>query len=397
MKKSKKIIIIILSIILLIALLIFIIVKTAKIEVTLVDNLKVEFNEEKKVSDFITSINGKIKDDFKIDTTKLGKQEITFKFTNNQHIRVKYSFEIEIVDTVPPLIWLGGSYSVKKDSDIDLTKKILCGDNYDSKPNCYIEGDYDLSKTGKYNLVFKATDNSGNTSSQPFVLNVYEPKKTTDKSSTTEPVESFVAFNDIVNTHKSNETKIGIDVSNWQGDIDFDKIKQAGVEFIIIRVGTGGDGEYKLDARFEHNIEEANKYGIDVGIYFYSYSSSVASAKEDAKWVLDKIKKYNVSLPIAFDWEEWNDFNSYNLSFFKLTSMADEFVNTVKKDGYQGMLYSSKKYLENIWLKNDNDIWLAHYTDQTDYDGNYLFWQLCSDGKIDGIDGYVDIDVMYKK
>ena len=76
--------------------------------------------------------------------------------------------------------------------------------------------------------------------------------------------------------------------------------------------------------------------------------------------------------------------------------MAEEFLNTVKKSGYDGMLYSSKSYLESIWLETDYDKWLAHYTKQTDYDGKYKMWQLCSNGKVDGIDGNVDIDIMYE-
>ena len=166
----------------------------------------------------------------------------------------------------------------------------------------------------------------------------------------------------------------------------------------MIRVGytNGIDGEYILDTKFIQNIEAANKYDIDAGVYFYSYANSIESAKKDAKWVLKQIKDYNIKLPIAFDWEEWNNFNDYNLSFFGLTNMAEVFLDTIEKSGYNGMLYSSKSYLENIWLPTDHDIWLAHYTDNTDYNGEYKMWQLCNNGKIDGINGDVDIDIMYK-
>lgn len=110
-------------------------------------------------------------------------------------------------------------------------------------------------------------------------------------------------------------------------DIDFEKIKNAGVEFIIIKVGgtKGTNGEYYIDSKFIQNIENANKYDIPVGIYFYSYASTSKEAINDAKWLLEQIKDYKVSLPIAFDWEDWNDFNSYNLSFFGLTTLAEDF------------------------------------------------------------------------
>ena len=84
------------------------------------------------------------------------------------------------------------------------------------------------------------------------------------------------------------------------------------------------------------------------------------------------------------------------LSIFGLNEVADSFINTVNKAGYDGMLYGSKNYLNTIWKYHTEEVWLAHYTDKTDYDGDYMMWQLCDDGKIDGIDGYVDIDILYK-
>ena len=77
--------------------------------------------------------------------------------------------------------------------------------------------------------------------------------------------------------------------------------------------------------------------------------------------------------------------------------MAEDFLKTVEKAGYKGMIYGSKNYLEKIWLPTKYDIWLAHYTDKTNYSGNYKFWQMCDDGKVSGISTPVDIDIMYKK
>lgn len=372
-------------------------VKTAKIEVTLIDDLTVEFNDDKKVSDFIQQINGKIVDDYTIDTTTLGQKEIPFEFVNDDNIKVKYHYDINIVDTTAPLIWLGNSYNVKKGTEINLTEKILCGDNYDNKPKCEVVGDYNLNETGSYSLVFKATDKNGNTEEQPFTLNVYEPQPSSNNN-TTPSEKTYTQFSDVIKNYKTKNTEVGIDVSKFQGNIDFAKIKQAGVEFIIIRVGgtRGPNGEYFLDTKFKENIKEANKHGIKVGLYFYSYADSVKSAKKDAKWVLKQIKNYKVDLPIAFDWEEWGSFNEYNLSFFDLTSIAEAFLKGIEDAGYEGMLYSSKTYLDHIWFPTKYDIWLAHYTKQTNYQGKYKFWQLCDNGKIDGIENEVDIDIMYK-
>lgn len=395
-KKRNFIIIMLLSIIIIFTIFKiynYLRIKYAKIEVLLVEDLTAEFNEKKKISDYIISINGNIINDEEIDTTVVGTKDVTFEFINEDNIKVSYTYQIQIKDTVEPLIWLGNSYSVPVNSEINLEEKILCGDNYDDNPNCYIEGNYNLNEAGSYPLIFKAIDSSGNSEEVSFTLNVYEPKKSINNNSK----KINTNFSDVLNNYKNSNTKIGIDVSAWQGNVDFAKIKESGVEFIMIRVGgtIGTNGEYFLDKKFKQNIEEANKYGIEAGIYFYSYANSVESAIKDAKWVLNQIKKYKIDLPIAFDWEEWSFFNDYNVSFFKLTSIAEGFLKTIEEAGYKGMLYSSKAYLEKIWLEVDYDIWLAHYTNKTNYAGNYLMWQLCNNGKIDGINGDVDINIMY--
>lgn len=398
MKKIKIIIVVVLSIMSItgiVCLYNYIRIKTAKIEVTLVKDRKVEFNSDVKVSDYIKSINGKIEQDKKIDTTTLGKKIIKFSYINDDKIKVKYQYDIEVVDTVEPLIWLNDTYSVEVGSDINLTDKILCGDNYDSNPKCYIEGEYDLNQEGNYSLVFKAEDSSGNKEEHPFILQVYVPKQTSSDQENSG--ENYINFEDVVKNYKNKNNQIGIDVSKWQGDVDFDKLKQSGVEFVMIRVGgsLGKDGKYFLDDKFKINMEKAKKAKMPVGVYFYSYANSVTKAKKDAKWVLKQIKDYDLKLPISFDWEEWQDFNSYHLSFFGLTSMAEEFVKDIEKKGYNGLIYSSKAYLDNIWLETKYDIWLAHYTSVTNYEKTYKMWQLCNNGRVDGITGDVDIDIYY--
>ncbi len=369
-------------------------VKYAKIEITLKEDLTLNFTEKKHVSDFIESINGKIVDDYIIDSTKIGEKSVHFEFVNDDGIKLPYEYKITIVDKVAPIIWLNSSYSITVGSNVDLTSKILCGDNEDGNLKRYIEGEYDYNTVGAYPLVYKAIDRSGNESEKEFTLYVNEKKASTSQNTP----KTYTYFSDIVSEHKNENTKIGLDVSVWQEDIDFEAIKNAGVEFIIIRVGTtkGPDGEYMLDSKFVRNIEEANKYDIDVGIYFYSYANSIEKAKEEALWVIDHIKDYKVTLPIAFDWENWDTFNNYNISFFELTEMARTFLDTVKEAGYDGLLYSSMNFLENFWMLPINyDTWLAHYAKKTSYKGDYTYWQLCNNGKVDGIRGDVDIDIMY--
>lgn len=369
-------------------------VKTAKVEIKLSEKLEANFADTLRVSSFIESINGKLLDDYVIDTDTLGKKTINFEFVNEDGIKIKYSYVIDVVDKEAPLIWLGKSYNVTKGSEDYLLDKIMCGDNYDNNPKCYIEGEYNLDEVGSYKLIFKAEDSNGNKAEKKFTLNVNEPKKGGSNSNTEKITTDF---SQIVKDYKNDDTQIGIDVSKWQGDIDFSKLKASGVEFVIIRVGSsnGLNGENFVDSKFIQNVKNANAVGIPVGIYFYSYASTIDRAISDAKWIVEQIKDYKVDLPIAFDWENWGSFNKFDVSFFGLTNIAKGFMDTIKDAGYDAMLYSSKTYLENIWLPTSYPVWLAHYTKNTNYTGDYSFWQICSNGRVDGISGDVDINIRY--
>lgn len=370
-------------------------IKNAIIEITYKDNLTTEFLSEVKVSDFIDSINGKITNDYIIDTKIIGEKVINYEYINNDDIKLRQSFKINVVDRTAPVVWLGSSYSIKVGSKDTLLDKIMCGDNYDDNPKCEIVGNYDLNIAKTYPLTFKATDSSGNTTEKKFNLNVYKPKTTNNNITGSRTV---TYFSDVIKNYKNDNTEIGIDISEWQGDVDFEKLKNAGVEFVILRVGStkGIKGDYFVDGKFKQNIERANEVGMPVGIYFYSYATSKEKAIEDANWILEQIKDYKVDLPIAFDWENWSFYNDFNLSFFGLTDMANSFLDVFKEAGYEGILYSSKNYLEQIWLKTEYPIWLAHYTYKTSYSGDYSYWQMCNDGRVDGIYGDVDINIRYK-
>ncbi len=369
--------------------------KRAQEKVELVKDLTAPFLAEKKVSDYIEHLEGTLMDDYMIDTSKLGKQKVIFEFVDEKKSKLNYTFEIEVKDITPPFTTIGKTYSVVRGSDKNFVDKIFCGDDQDSHPKCTIEGDYDLEKSGNYPVVFKAVDKSGNVLEKEITLRVYD--KGSGGSSTSNKTRT--EYSDIVKNHKNGSTLIGLDVSKWQGDIDFDTLKKEGVEFIMLRIGSsrGTGGEYYEDSYFKRNIENALRVGIPVGIYFYSYANTEELAKKDAEWVIEQVKGYQVDLPIAFDWEDWSSFNSYGISFYDLTKVANAFLKTIEDAGYQGMLYSSKYYLENVWLKKNYPVWLAHYTSKTDYNGDYRIWQLCSNGKIKGIYGNVDIDILYLK
>lgn len=362
--------------------------------VTLKENLTIGFGEKVKVSDFLQNLNGTILNDYIIDTERIGTCEVSFEFLNIKNKKKVATFYIEIIDKIEPQILSGGSFTVQVGYKKNLTEVLLSGDDIDDEPQRKIEGYYDLNTIGDYPLEYVVTDASGNESKKEFILHVVE------KTSTNVIARDIVYLENVLNNYKNEKTKIGIDVSKWQGEINWEDVKNSGIEFAILRVGYQKDydnREYEIDPYFYANIEGAKNAGIPVGLYFYSYAKTIDEAIEQAQWVKDKIKDYDIELPIAFDWESWTSFNKTKMSFYKINKIANTFLDTLTNYGYKGMLYSSKNYLETIWYPTKHYTWLANYTNKTLYEGEYFIWQMCDTGRVNGINGAVDIDIMYIK
>ena len=361
-----------------------------KIEITLSkQNIEVYENIELKdlINENINLLNNK-----KIDTDKIGTQKIEIKY-KNKIFKYKENIEINIVDTEAPVV-LAGNKWIEEKQEVDLVNSFLCADNYDARPNCMIEGDYDINTPGEYNLKYVGIDSSNNKTEKEFILTVY--KKPEDTNNNEPQEESFVDFQDIIKLHKGPNTSIGIDVSKWQGNIDFEKVKSAGCEFVIIKAaGSYIDGEMYTDPKFLENIENALNNNLKVVVYFNSVFNIFFFVIYDIDYILNLIKDYDIELGIAYDWENFTNFNTFNISLHTLNEMADVFLKEAKEKGYKPILYSSKYCLENIWKQN-YPTWVAQYADNNTYEGEYIMWQQCSDGRIDGITGYVDIDIMYK-
>ena len=127
-----------------------------------------------------------------------------------------------------------------------------------------------------------------------------------------------------------------------------------------------------------------------------AYDNTEEKARASADWIITKLAGDKPELPIAFDWEDFGRFQSYKMNFAILNNMYNAFESELTDAGYECMLYSSKNFLEKVWEDTDKrPVWLAHYTDKTDYKGPYRIWQASSTGRIDGIEGDVDMDVMY--
>lgn len=209
--------------------------------------------------------------------------------------------------------------------------------------------------------------------------------------------------------------KRGIDVSKHQGTINWSKVKAAGIDFAIIRVGYRGYSTGKIadDPYYLKNITGALDVGIEVGAYFFSTALNESEAREEAAYCIEKLKPYNVTLPVVFDFEgyELKHYRTYGITKAQRTSCCKAFNDAMAAAGYTSMLYGSKG---NIRTTYDIDalkypLWVARYAggytkilsddkyfpDITGYSERIAMWQYTSIGRVDGISGNVDMDYMY--
>lgn len=194
----------------------------------------------------------------------------------------------------------------------------------------------------------------------------------------------------------------GIDVSVWQNEIDWAKVKASGqVDFAIIRSSRGplsATEPAKADDMLYANLVGAAQNGIPVGVYHYCYSETVEQVKEEARFVLSLIDGYDISYPIIFDIEDpWYIKNGYSKQ--TLTDMTIAFCEEIKNAGYMPMVYSYASFFDSNLDKErlkEYPVWVAHIdTDVPSYDGKYFMWQYSWEGSIDGVEGPVDLDYAY--
>ncbi len=251
------------------------------------------------------------------------------------------------------------------------------------------------------------------------------PDETTD--STTDITEEFGMGNidpendDITEENGSDVTATdiplqtgranGIDVSKWQGKIDWQRVKADGIEFAFIRIGYRGEnGKIYKDDNADYNIQQATRAGIPVGVYFFSTAINTAEAIEEAEWTARAIEGYAISYPVIYDCEGYKKAESrmHSLSAEKRTANAIAFLETIKDKGYEPMFYASRNDIltSNYWnislIEKNYKIWIAQYPATTypqktnpEYSGKYAAWQYTDKGKVGGINGNVDMVVCY--
>lgn len=194
-----------------------------------------------------------------------------------------------------------------------------------------------------------------------------------------------------------NDVLRGIDVSKWQGDIDWKKVSMSGIDFAMIR---SSFGNMHTDEKLAANVAGCEKYGIPYGFYHYSYAESVSDAKKEARYFLSVIKNYSPEYPLVLDIE--ND-HFKKMSRKQVTNIILAFVKELEDAGYYASVYSFAKffndYVDMSKIKN-YDIWIACWGDEerlnSFYDGPYGMWQYSATGSVSGINGDVDLNYAYK-
>ena len=211
---------------------------------------------------------------------------------------------------------------------------------------------------------------------------------------------------------ETDEVTLGIDVSKYQGSIDWEQVAQTGVEFAMVRVGyrTKVTGIIYEDPGARYNLQEATKNGIFVGAYFFSSAVTQEEAQEEAAWVADFISRYQITYPVAYNCEDFQspDSRQYGLGVEERTDIACAFLDTIAAAGYTPMFYASRNEMEGSaqWnmdtLGSRYRVWVSQYPEQpypetpaSTYSGTHAMWQYTSQGTVAGIRGSVDVNLAY--
>ena len=195
---------------------------------------------------------------------------------------------------------------------------------------------------------------------------------------------------------------VGVDISKYQDYVDFVKVKKAGIDFVMLRAGARGygSGQLILDEYFSDNLKRATDAGLDVGVYFYSRAVSQDEAIEEANMVIENLGEYQITYPVAYDMElvENDTARTENLTRAEKTDIAKAFMDTIIASGRKAMIYGNKEWLiKEIDMSKLTayDVWLSQDADIPDYPYKFAMWQYDFEGSVDGIAGYVKMNISF--
>ena len=193
---------------------------------------------------------------------------------------------------------------------------------------------------------------------------------------------------------------VGIDVSKYQGTIDWAQVKASGVDFAFVRVGLRGygNGALVLDDTFDYNVSEALKQDLSVGVYFYSQAVSYEEGVEEAQFVLQQVKAYNISLPIVLDTEDTMDESARtgSLTPEQRSEACRGFLETIRAAGYETKIYANLRWIAlelDLTQLYGYDIWYAQYANEPALPYQYKIWQYTNEGTVPGISQPVDLNI----
>ena len=204
----------------------------------------------------------------------------------------------------------------------------------------------------------------------------------------------------------TGESRLGVDVSEYQGDIRWQQVAQTDVEFAMIRVGFrawGSLGELHTDAKALQNLSGAGAAGLKMGVYFFSQAISEEEAREEARFVLGLLDGMPLDLPVVFDWENVpaEDARTANMTPALLNACAQAFCQEIAAAGYRPMVYFNLDFAKRMYdlqalQESGLDFWLAMYSSTMNYPYRLNMWQYTSEGTVAGIDGYVDLNLYFE-
>ncbi len=200
----------------------------------------------------------------------------------------------------------------------------------------------------------------------------------------------------------SQVSYVGADISKYQDYVDFVKLKKSGIQFVMLRVGARGYGSGQLvaDEYFTDNMKRAVDAGLQVGVYFSSQAITNEEAVEEAQMVIEALKDYKITYPVAFDMSfvENDTARIESLSRSEKTEITKTFLDTVAAEGYIAMIYGDKEWLiKEIDMSKLTayDVWLCQIQDVPDYPYRFTMWQYTNSGSVDGIAGYTNLNVSF--
>lgn len=258
-----------------------------------------------------------------------------------------------------------------------------------------------LNQYGESATIGSETEDEPETTREPAPAE--EPEEEPLPTNSYDP-EGFTETNGILTYAADGVTGVaGIDVSAYQASIDWNAVKEAGIEFAMIRVGYRGysTGKLDLDDCFLSHIQGALDAGLEVGVYFFSQALTPEEAKEEAEYVLTWIEGYDVTYPVVFDWEEVEGpARTDEMNMLMLTSCAQAFCQTVEDAGYEAAVYFNQAYgyqQFNLVSLRDYTFWLAEYAPAPTFVYDFQLWQYTNEGTVPGIEGPVDLNICFKK